>query len=437
MEHASVTAALLASARAREAVLRGDAGTLIRLAREARGWRQSDLGDRAGYSQATISRLENGHGRITDVGVLTNLANLLGLPRCAVGLAPAEDGTEALPAGRNVEDVKRSEFLRGVLGAATALALPAVVADDVPGRVDQRTVRECRVALGRLYDLDNRLGGAAVYGITAHVVERMRNTLARASYHPESGAALHEIAAAAAEHAGWLSFDAGRPGPARRWWLEALHMADLGGARQVRITALVSMALQAADSPRPLDGREAVNLVQAARSTVGNDRVPRLSSLLAAREALGHARSGDRTAALHALATSERLLDTTPVDDEPAWLRFWNPADLACHQARVALFLGDIPSAEKAARTALACADEPAYPRNHALYSARLASVLARAGKLDESIAIATPVVARVNAFGSRRIRADLHDTVCVLDRQPYYPPAAEFTAWSRKFLAA
>jgi hypothetical protein len=78
-----------------------------------------------------------------------------------------------------------------------ALALPRVVTDDAGGRVDQAVVRECRAALTRLYDLDYRLGGADVYALTVHMVDRMRNALARASYRPEIGAALQEITAAA------------------------------------------------------------------------------------------------------------------------------------------------------------------------------------------------------------------------------------------------
>ena len=36
-------------------------GTVIRLVRQRRGWRQQDLAERSGVSQTVISRMERGH----------------------------------------------------------------------------------------------------------------------------------------------------------------------------------------------------------------------------------------------------------------------------------------------------------------------------------------------------------------------------------------
>jgi hypothetical protein len=337
-----------------------------------------------------------------------------------------------------VSDVKRAEFLRAVAGAATALALPRVVTEDVPGHVDAATVRECRAALGRLYELDNRFGGSGVYPIAVRMVEQLQNTLRHASFSPATGAGLREITAASAEHVGWLAFDAGRNDRARHWWLEALHLTDVGGTSQdARVTALTSMARQAADSPNPAGGREALELIGAARRSLGSNGTPRLLSLLAAREALGHAHAGDRGSAIHAVSTAERLMDPTPAPDDPAWLAFWGPADLAYHRTNVAFALGDLADAEQAARTALAHSDEVVYPRNHLGYTNDLGHALARTGKLEESIAVTTPVVTRMGNCGSARIRSDLGDTLRVLDRYRSHRQAQQFTAWSRRILGA
>ena len=63
--------------------------------------------------------------------------------------------------------------------------------------------------------------------------------------------------------------------------------------------------------------------------------------MLAAREAVGHAQTGDRTAARTALIESRKQLELGPREDDPLWLQFWSPADFACHETRVALAFGD------------------------------------------------------------------------------------------------
>lgn len=87
MDRASVAAGALASAAGQEAVRSRDVAALVRLVREALGWRQADLGRHAGYSQPTICRLEKGQGRISDIEVLTGLADVLCIPKAALGLA--------------------------------------------------------------------------------------------------------------------------------------------------------------------------------------------------------------------------------------------------------------------------------------------------------------------------------------------------------------
>lgn len=115
------------------------------------------------------------------------------------------------------------------------------------------------------------------------------------------------------------------------------------------------------------------------------------------------------SAARHALIESRKQLERGPREDDPLWLQFWSPADFACHETRVALAFGDGRLAERSARAALASADEARFPRNHAIYSARLGAVLARTRQLDEAIAVTSAAVKRINDLsGSKRILVDL-----------------------------
>lgn len=435
MDHAAIVAEVLASPAGRSAVEQQNVAALIRMTREAIGWRQADLAKAAGYSQPTISRLELGQGRINDTKVRAKLADVLGLPKSSVGLT-AEQTSRADE--RTVADMRRAELLRGLVGAAATLALPREISSGGTHKISDRVVVECRAALDRLFEMDEQHGGATVYALAGQMVTKIRTTLTRASHSMTVGRDLRSLAASTAEHAGWLAFDAGNAGSARRWWLEALHMSDLASNTDTRITALTSMALHACTSSDPADGREAVELVDAAKGSRIGKPSHRLLSLLNARQAFGYARTGDAVRAASLLVEAERLLDGCDQDeDEPTWLQFWGPADLQCHAARSFIALGQFKPAQTAARNAITMCDQSIYPRNHAIYSTVLASALARDGQVDKAISASTSVIAKASTFGSRRIVAEAHDIVGMLDRRRGYKPAESFVAWARQLLPA
>ena len=77
--------ALWASARALALIEAGDVGGVIRLARQARGWRQEDLATTSGYSRSTISRLETGSRAGTDIDMIRAVAGKAGVPPATLG----------------------------------------------------------------------------------------------------------------------------------------------------------------------------------------------------------------------------------------------------------------------------------------------------------------------------------------------------------------
>ena len=266
------------------------------------------------------------------------------------------------------------------------------------------------------------------------MARRLRDAVRRGSYSPAVGRELQNVTAATMEHVAWLSYDAGRPDKAHHWWLETCHFADVAEVPDVRVTALGSMAQQAADAG---DGAETVGLVQAARKAATHDQGGNsmLLSLLAAREAVGHALAGDRNAAASAIGQAHQWLDRGRGGDEPFWLDFWGPADLASHETRVALVTGQGKSAEVAARTALATVDAAAFPRNRISYAGHLGSVLTQRGQFDEAISVMSEAIQGVHAgCGSGRIVTRLHRTVDLLGQQKY-PPAKSFATAARRLL--
>ena len=97
------------------AVRKGDTGTVIRLARRAKGVTQRQTGDACGYSQSEISRIENGRARVHDIRTLGRLARHLDIPEHLLGLAPVDvDAVDW--------SVRRRDFLReAAVGAAAAM----------------------------------------------------------------------------------------------------------------------------------------------------------------------------------------------------------------------------------------------------------------------------------------------------------------------------
>ena len=401
----------LTSPRGRAAVASGAASAILRVVRQELNLRQADLAARSGYSQATVSRVEQ--GQVRDTTVIGDLADALQIPCNAFG----GHAGFALSAA-TLEDMERRRLLEAALGVAAAAMLPAAVADPAHRKgIGTAEVNDCWKALDRLHGLEQQQGGAVVYELTTGMAARLRSTLGGATYGLAVGRKLRQVTAATMVQAGWQAYDARRHDVARRWWLESLHLADLGdGVDEHRVSALASLAREAADGVSR--GREAVGLAQSAARVKGAS--PHLRSLLAAREALGHAAIGDRAAAVAALSRARRWLDQDTGADHPAWLRFWGPSDLAFHEMHAARLAGDGRAALRSARDAVTAADARAIPRNYALSIADLGSELARAGQYDEAIAVSRPVLSSSVINGSFRLRAELRDTARLLSSAPY-----------------
>lgn len=424
---------VLASPEARAAVLAGKRGTLIRLAREAIGLRQTDLGRLLGYSQSTISRIESGRQHANDMSVLSAAAELLGIPPAMLGLAalpgcpgPTFPTPTAGPVRR--DDVNRLDFLGLVAGTAAGSVLTR---EPEPRQLGAKDVRTLRADLRRLYELDDHHGGGDVYTMAARTVSSVRRTVENATYREPTGRSLWSMVGEMTEHVGWLAYDAERHDEARRWWLEALHVARLLDDGRVETVVMASMSLQAG---RRGSGREAVDLARAAQKAARDAATPRLRSLLYAREALGHSRTRDQVATQRALRRAGTELSRGRSDDDPLWLEFYGEADLAWHHMLAALDHNDLAAAERAIRDALANVDA-AHPRNHALYLAQLADVLVAQSRIDEGLSVASRAVSRASDLGSRRV--DLRVDAVRRRLAPYrrMPEVRSFLEWSAHLL--
>ena len=349
-----------------------------------------------GLCPVAVSRHENGHKRPS----LYYQAWYCDIYRAT----PEQLGFRVALPGENGhhEDVDRREFLTGTAGFLVTAALPS----GPTRRLGNADVVELRESVIHLYKLGDEHGAGSVYPLTVRTLQKLRRLIEHASYDQATGQALQELGGQIAQHAGRLSFDANQDDNAHHWWLEAMKWSRLTEADSVSPLAMASIALQASDQNRP---RETIDLAQAAQRIAGPSATPRLKSLLLAREALGHAGTGDAAGAVVALRRARHLAERPRHDDDPIWLAFYGPADFASHERRVALALNDLATAEDRARTALALTDPIGYPRNHAQYLVRLADDLVQRRQIDEAVAIAKQASHAVAAIESPRVTHALH----------------------------
>jgi transcriptional regulator with XRE-family HTH domain len=427
VDNESAVLTILTSSRGRNAIASGNYGSVIRLVRQGLGLHQIHLATRAGYSQSTISRIEQ--NQLVNVMVLRDVCEALDIPLGTIfGNMPSGVALER----PNLEDMERRALLKATLGAASAAMLPLAVSDPTPGRrIGISVVRESWAALGRLQAVEGLLGGGVVFDLTAGMATRLRRALNSANYSAAVGRGLSQVTAETMIRAGWQAFDGGRLEVARSWWLETLHFCDLGtGAEQWRPLTLAALALEASKSPGR--GREVVELTQLAAQVGGAS--PAMLSLIAARESLGHAWLGDEAAAASALTRANKLLDHSRSDDEPRFLRSWGPADLACHEMTAARNLGQGSAQVRAAQQTVELCDPAKGARNHALYLAYLGHALAQAGRYDEAIAPLQAALTSPARDGSHRITKQLRTSGQILGKSTH-APARDFAVVTNRLL--
>jgi transcriptional regulator with XRE-family HTH domain len=150
--------ALWTSARVRSLLAARDTGGMIRLARQARGWRQDDLARAAGYSRSTISRLETGARAGADVDVIRRVAGAAGIPSRLLSQLLGITAPPAATVGRSIvrteaDEVRRRQLLATLgLAAAGATGIPGTgyppaPADERPEEVLVGRVRDAMLGL--------------------------------------------------------------------------------------------------------------------------------------------------------------------------------------------------------------------------------------------------------------------------------------------------
>jgi hypothetical protein len=224
-----------------------------------------------------------------------------------------------------------------------------------------------------------------------------------------------------AEHVSWLYREAGDPGRCRRWadraagW--ALESGDTAMATYMMLRG-ASLALDQGDS------RQAAELAVAAQNASW-PIPPVLRGVALAYEARGRAHTG--TVASARLDDATELMARDRVDDDPAYLRFYN-TDFADLQRATCYVDAGEPGPAVTILQSKITALPVSHVRDRSLYLARLGAAHAAARTPDAAAYAGMGSLTEARRAASRHVLAELRRLDATLTRQwPAQPQVRQF----------
>ncbi|WNI19071.1 hypothetical protein [Actinacidiphila sp. ITFR-21] len=274
---------------------------------------------------------------------------------------------------------------------------------DGPAVVDDTVLAWLESGVLGLRQVDDRLGGGAVWHRVTADLRLVLRLLSCGTQPRAVQARLLRVAADLAQLGGWAATDTGRNSAAQRHYLTGLRLAHTAGDRGMAVALWGGLALQEVIAGRP---RDAVAAAEAAVRAAGG-APPVVRALAASRLGRAHAALGAEGAFRRAAAEAERRLAAAAADPGPAWLYWFDAAELAAQTGQSLLDLGRAQEAVPLLEQALA-AQDPAFLRDRSLYSARAAEARALVGDIDGARALGREAAGFSRQCGSPRLAAAL-----------------------------
>jgi transcriptional regulator with XRE-family HTH domain len=367
----------------------GDTGMVIRLARQAAGLTQRQLGEACGYSQPVVSRIERGHRSAYDIRTLRRLAEVLDVSPHVLGLAVRDDG----PVG---ESMNRRDFL----ATAGTLALSTFLPGTGPGpAVTAASIRAITASQRRL---DAVVASRdLVEPVVAHLrmASQVAGRFARTGRHHELAEAVSEIAGLAA----WLHWDLQDLGSARRFYDLAVAAAQSSGNRVLAAYMVGSLASCLAEQG---DGIEALDLLSDTGTQLGPCPPAVAQAWLSSVTAVAHASTKDQRSADAALDRAEAASERIPAEDRPPWpwVFSFDGSKVAAYRLSCSVRTGRAGSALRAgldASSSLASTTKQA-----GMWRMDHATAYLQVGELERAFAIATDLLDERAGQASPRLLA-------------------------------
>jgi transcriptional regulator with XRE-family HTH domain len=427
-----------------------DFATFFRAVRAELGLSQEGLGLLIGVDQSRVCKIETGAQRLRDVATVARIARVCAAPPGLLGFGAPPLGSAG--SRQAVSWLERRDFFTIVAGLA--LGVPGTVA---AGRLDHLVpaveteplahvgatdVARIEAATAAFRSWDNQRGGGEARGAATAQLQWVVATAHRASCAGEEVrdrllTATADLAALAA----FTHYDVERHEDARRLWLVALD-----AAREARNTDLTSkvlrqMAHQALHLDRP---DEALRLLQVAAATslgTTTDAPAATLAELAAYKGWAHAMAGRVGPCLRALGRAEEAYASPPAGDVPAWMSYFDAAELNALRGHCLHVLGyERPEAAAQAEPLLRAAVEERgaeHVRRKTLNQIALAATYFQRGQdIEEGIAVGYRAVAGAGSLSSPRALSRLRALAKVTARYAKESSVATFRARLQSVLA-
>ncbi|MFJ7590283.1 helix-turn-helix domain-containing protein [Streptomyces sp. NPDC097617] len=441
----------------RQALAALDFGKASRLIRQRGSLRQEDMAQLTGLSQAFLSMLESGSRRLTNIDKIIEFVAGIGAPAELVQLPlprsagrPLQQPTDqsagdldpTLPwtAARMVaaldnavggDVIDRRQFLTvsGIVLTAfvhhwgTAEAEPLQRAAD-GSQLTSDLLDNLQATTDHLRIMDASAGSGTLTELGDAHLELLKRLLQKASYTEDIGRRLAAIVADTATQTGWFAFDSRCHDHAQSYLLAALRAAKASGDDRLGAGALSYLAIHGYSTGQP---RNAVTAARAAREQIRTLDTPALEAMLLTRQARGHAKLGERQAALIALGEAAELCARGRSEFDPHWLYWINEGEIHGQSGSAYLDLDDAPQAAVSfteARKAL----NPADQRTNALFLSRAASAYLRQGELEAGCAMAHHALDLAEQLQSARLNEHIEDMIGELAPARRSPYARELT---------
>ncbi|MQS37645.1 helix-turn-helix domain-containing protein [Streptomyces katsurahamanus] len=350
----------------RRALSAWDFGELLRLLRRRSGLSQMAVRSLTGLTQSFISDLERGRKHLGGGEAIIDFLNGLGLPADLRPLLLTPFGEPDRGASNGPLDpalpwnadrmVTSLEFAvggvmkrRGVLALSGAgltqyvlqstIAAPEAMASMSPNgaRVTIPLITSLEATTDALRHMDASSGSGSLAATSLGHLKILVRLLKHGSYDEARGRRLAAATADAATQAGWYMFDGGNHAKAQRLFLAALRAAHASGDSRLTAAALSFLAIHGYSVGDP---RDAVTAARTARLSISDRDAPALQAMLLTRQARGHARLREESAARAALEEARALCAQGRGEDDPRWLYWIKPGEILGQTASCLLDLG-------------------------------------------------------------------------------------------------